>query len=151
MVRQNQALLDLIEPEVSALGYELLGIELNRDGHGSILRVYIDKPDGITIDDCVTVSQQLTGMLDVEDPIKGQYELEVSSPGLDRPIFTIEQFRKYIGETIKLRLYEKINERKRFTGVLISVENDVILINCENEDFEVPVNMVDKAQLVPQF
>ncbi|MCG8378093.1 MAG: ribosome maturation factor RimP [Proteobacteria bacterium] len=151
MVRQNQALLDLIEPEVSALGYELLGIELNRDGHGSILRVYIDKPDGITIDDCVTVSQQLTGMLDVEDPIKGQYELEVSSPGLDRPIFTIEQFRKYIGETIKLRLYEKINERKRFTGVLISVENDVILINCENEDFEVPVNMVDKARLVPQF
>ncbi len=151
MVRQNQALLDLIEPEVSALGYELLGIELNRNGHGSILRVYIDKPDGITIDDCVTVSQQLTGMLDVEDPIKGQYELEVSSPGLDRPIFTIEQFRKYIGETIKLRLYEKINERKRFTGVLISVENDMILINCENEDFEVPINMVDRARLVPQF
>jgi len=107
MYRQNQALLDLFGPEVAAIGYELLGIELNQNGHGSILRVYIDKDDGIMIDDCVLVSQQLAGLLDVEDPIKGNYELEVSSPGLDRPLFTIEQFNKFVGDTVKLKLYRK--------------------------------------------
>lgn len=151
MNRQNQALLDLFEPEVSALGYELLGIELNQNGQGSILRVYIDKDDGITIDDCVLVSQQLTGLLDVEDPIKGNYELEVSSPGLDRPIFTIEQFNKFIGETIKLRLYEKQDGRRRYVGLLVSVNDEMIIINCDDEDIEVPLNLIDRARLVPQF
>ncbi len=151
MYRQNQALLDLFEPEVAALGYELLGIELGRNGHGSILRVYIDKEDGITIDDCVLVSQQLTGLLDVEDPIKGQYELEVSSPGLDRPLFTIEQFKRFIGETVKLSLYEKRDNRKRFVGVLTAVNDDEIIINCEDEEVTLPFNAIEKARLVPQF
>ena len=151
MYRQNQALLDLFEPEVAALGYELLGIELGQSGHGSLLRVYIDKDDGITIDDCVLVSQQLTGLLDVEDPIKGHYELEVSSPGLDRPLFTIEQFKKYIGETVKCRLYEKQDNRKRFVGVLTAVDDDTITINCDNEEVILPFDSIEKARLVPQF
>lgn len=151
MYRQNQALLDLFEPEVAALGYELLGIELGQNGHGSIVRVYIDKDDGIMIDDCVLVSQQLSGLLDVEDPIKGKFDLEVSSPGLDRPLFTIEQFRKFTGETVKLSLYEKLNGRKRFTGVLISVDDEKILINCDNEELEVPFKTIEKARLVPQI
>lgn len=151
MYRQNQALLDLFEPEVAAIGYELLGIELNQNGHGSVLRVYIDKEDGITVDDCVLVSQQLSGLLDVEDPIRGNYELEVSSPGLDRPIFTIEQFKKFIGETVKLRLYEKRDGRKRYVGLLVSVNDEVLIINCDDEDIEVPLNLIDRARLVPQF
>ena len=151
MYRQNQALLALFDPEVAALGYELLGLEFNQNGHGSILRVYIDKADGITIDDCVLVSQQLTGLLDVEDPIQGHYELEVSSPGLDRPLFTVDQFKRFIGETIKLKLYEKHDGRKRFVGVLQSVNEDEVLIHCDNEEYRLPFNLIERANLVPQF
>ena len=151
MYRQNQVLLDLFETEVAAMGYELLGIELNQSTHGSILRVYIDKEGGIMVEDCVLVSRQLTGLLDVEDPIKGNYDLEVSSPGLDRPLFTIEQFKKVIGETIKLTLYEKYNGRKRFSGILKAVDDEEVVINCDNEEYNVPYRLIDRARLVPQF
>lgn len=151
MIRQNQALLDLFETEVAALGYELLGIELNQSTHGSVLRVYIDKDEGIVVDDCVAVSRQLSGVLDVEDPIKGNYDLEVSSPGMDRPLFTVDQFKKFIGETIKLRLYEKYNERKRFSGILKAVDSEQVVIDCDNEEYNVPFRLIEKARLVPQF
>jgi len=151
MYRQNQVLLDLLEPEVVALGYELLGIELNQNGNGSILRVYIDKSDGVVIEDCVRVSHQIAGLLDVEDPVKGNYELEVSSPGLDRPLFTIEQIKNVIGEQVKIKLYEKHNGRKRFVGVLSSVDDDEIVINCEDEEYNVPFRLIERARLVPQF
>ncbi len=151
MYRQNQALLDLFEPEVAAIGYELLGIELTQNGHGSILRVYIDKDGGIDVDDCVAVSHQLTGILDVEDPISGHYDLEVSSPGLDRPLFTIEQYKKFIGETVKVKLYEKQNGRKRFVGVLHAVNDEEVVINCEDEEYKVPFRLIERARLVPQF
>ena len=151
MYRQNQALLDLLEPEVLALGFELLGVELNQNGQNALLRVYIDRQDGISVDDCALVSHQLTGLLDVEDPIKGNYDLEVSSPGLDRPIFTIEQFGRYIDEVIKLHLYQKQDGRKRYTGLLVAVDDDKIVINCDDEDIEVPHSLIEKARLVPQF
>jgi ribosome maturation factor RimP len=151
MYRQNQVLFDLFENEVAALGYELLGIELNQSTHGSILRVYIDKEDGIVVEDCVAVSRQLSGVLDVEDPIKGNYDLEVSSPGLDRPLFTVEQYKKVIGKTIKLRLFEKYNNRKRFSGILKAVDDEEIVIDCDNEEYNVPIRLIDRARLVPQF
>jgi len=151
MYRQNQVLLELFETEVAALGYELLGIELNQSTHGSILRVYIDNEGGIFVEDCVLVSRQLAGLLDVEDPIKGNYDLEVSSPGLDRPLFTMEQFKKVIGETIKLRLYEKYNDRKRFSGILKAVNEEEVVINCDNEEYDVPFRLIECARLVPQF
>jgi len=151
MYRQNQVLLDLFETEVTALGYELLGIEVNQSTHGSILRVYIDKESGIMVEDCVAVSRQLTGLLEVEDPIKGHYDLEVSSPGMDRPLFTPEQFKKVIGKTIKLRLYERYNDRKRFSGILKAVDDEEVVINCDNEEYKVPFRLIDRARLVPQF
>ncbi len=151
MYRQNQVLLDLFDSEVRALGYELLGIELNQSTHGSVLRVYIDKEDGIIVEDCVAVSRQLSGVLDVEDPIKENYDLEVSSPGLDRPLFTVEQFKKVVGETIKLRLYEKYNNRKRFAGILKVVDDEEIVIDCDNEEYHVPFRLIERARLVPQF
>ncbi len=151
MYRQNQVLIDLFETEVAALGYELLGIELNQSTHGSILRVYIDKEGGIVVEDCVAVSRQLSAVLDVEDPIKGNYDLEVSSPGLDRPLFTVDQFNKVIGETIKLRLYEKYNNRKRFSGILKAVNEEEVVIDCDNEEYNVPFRLIERARLVPQF
>ncbi len=151
MYRQNQSLLNLFRPAVKALGFELLGIDLNQNAQRSILRIYIDKDAGITLDDCVLVSRQLTGLLDVEDPIPGHYELEVSSPGLDRPLFTAEQLGKCVGKTIKLRLYEKQAGRRQYIGLLISVEEDLIRIHCDAEDIEVPLHLIDTARLVPQF
>ena len=151
MYRQNQILLDLFENEVASLGYELLGIELNQSTHGSILRVYIDKEGGIVVEDCVAVSRQLSGVLDVEDPIKGNYDLEVSSPGMDRPLFTVEQFNKVLGETIKLKLYEKYNDRKRFSGILKAVDEEEVVIDCDGEEYKVPFRLIDRARLVPHF
>jgi ribosome maturation factor RimP len=151
MHRQNQALIDLFGPEIGALGYELLGIELGQNGKGSILRVYIDKEDGITIDDCVLVSQQLTGLLDVEDPIEGKYDLEVSSPGMDRPLFTLDQFSRYVGQKVNLRLHTKLEGRRRFIGMLLAIENENVVIDCDNEELVVPFNMIEKAKLVPEY
>jgi ribosome maturation factor RimP len=151
MYRQNQHLLDLFETEVAAMGYELLGIELDQSTHGSVLRVYIDKAAGIMVEDCVLVSRQLTGLLDVEDPIKGNYDLEVSSPGMDRPLFTLEQFKKVVGETIKLKLYEKYKDRKRFSGILKVVDEEEVIINCDNEEYKVPFRLIERARLVPEF
>ena len=144
---QNQNLLDLFEPEITAMGFELLGIELIKNGHVSLLRVYIDKFEGVNIDDCVLVSQQLTGLLDVKDPIKGQYNLEVSSPGIDRPLFTDEQLKKHIGHIVMIKLREKYRGKRKITGVLEAVDNLEIIIKCNENNEKIPSELIDKAKL----
>jgi len=144
---QNQNLLDLFEPEITAMGFELLGIELIKNGHISLLRVYIDKFEGVNIDDCVLVSQQLTGLLDVKDPIKGQYNLEVSSPGIDRPLFTDEQLKKQIGHIVMIKLREKYRGKRKITGVLEAVDNLEIIIKCNENNEKIPSELIDKAKL----
>ena len=151
MYIQNQNLLDLFEPEITAMGFKLLGIELIKNGHISLLRVYIDKFEGVNIDDCVLVSQQLTGLLDVKDPIKGQYNLEVSSPGIDRPLFTDEQLKKHIGHIVMIKLREKYRGKRKITGVLEAVDNLEIIIKCNENNEKIPFELIDKAKLVPQF
>ena len=145
---QNQNLLDLFEPEITTMGFELLGIELIKNGHISLLRVYIDKFEGVNIDDCVLVSQQLTGLLDVKDPIKGQYNLEVSSPGIDRPLFTNEQLKKHIGYIVMIKLREKYRGKRKITGVLEAVDNLEIIIKCNENNEKIPSELIDKAKLV---
>ena len=144
---QNQNLLDLFEPEITAMGFELLGIELIKNGHISLLRVYIDKFEGVNIDDCVLVSQQLTGLLDVKDPIKGQYNLEVSSPGIDRPLFTDEQLKKHIGHIVMIKLREKYRGKRKITGVLEAADNLEIIIKCNKNNEKIPSELIDKAKL----
>ena len=144
---QNQNLLDLFEPEITAMGFELLGIELIKNGHISLLRVYIDKFEGVNIDDCVLVSQQLTGLLDVKEPIKGQYNLEVSSPGIDRPLFTDEQLKKHIGHIVMIKLREKYRGKRKITGVLEAVNNLEIIIKCNENNEKIPSELIDKAKL----
>ena len=144
---QNQNLLDLFEPEITAIGFELLGIELIKNGHISLLRVYIDKFEGVNIDDCVLVSQQLTGLLDVKEPIKGQYNLEVSSPGIDRPLFTDEQLKKHIGHIVMIKLREKYRGKRKITGVLEAVDNLEIIIKCNENNEKIPSELIDKAKL----
>ncbi len=143
----------LLTPTVTALGYELIGVErLSRGRSGSqLLRVFIDKLDGVTIKDCETVSYQISGVLDVEDPIQGQYTLEVSSPGLDRPLVTQAHFARFIGHQVHIRLTRPIAERRNFSGTLLRVEDDEIVVLAEQTEYNLPYEQIDKARLIPEI
>ena len=151
MYIQNQKLHDLLGPEITAMGFELLGIELSNNGSASFLRIYIDNYEGINIDDCVLVSQQLTGLLDVNNPIKGKYNLEVSSPGLDRPLFTDEQLKKHIGQIVMIKLHEKYKGKRRIIGEIEAVEDLEIVIKCNKSKENIPLDLINKANLVAKF
>jgi ribosome maturation factor RimP len=148
MYRQNIDLLKLLEPVVRGLGYELLGIERHNSGRDSLLRIYIDSTAGISLLDCERVSRQVTGILDVNDPIKGPYHLEVSSPGFDRPLFTLEQFKRYIGHNARLCLHNKIAGRRRISGVISSVNDDSVDIMMDETNYRITADNIDKARLV---
>ena len=151
MHRQHNELIELLEPVVSALGYEMLGIEYFKQKDGSMLRLYIDNDAGITIEDCTRVNHQVIGVLDVHDPIKEKYFLEISSPGLDRPLFTLAQFQRFLGEKVKVKLHEKIEERRKIKGVIKEVEETAVLINEDGVDYLIPADVIDSAHLVPEI
>ena len=136
-----------IEPTVIGLGYELLGIERGRADGGQLVRVFIDSANGISASDCETVSRQISDVMDVENVISGDYILEVSSPGIDRPLFTLEQHAKYLGEKIKVRLGNLIEGRRRITGILKEVTEDSILIQVDEEDINVPFIEIERSHL----
>jgi len=150
MYKQNKNLVDLITPVVVAMGYELLGIEHLKQGKFSLVRLYIDKEDGINLSDCESVSHQVTGILDVEDPIQGTFNLEVSSPGLDRPIFTLDQFRRHMGEIVRVNLVSKQDERRKFTGKLKNVGDSYIIIESDMGDVTLSEDNMDSARIVPE-
>jgi ribosome maturation factor RimP len=141
----------LIEPVVSALGLELWGVEFHAAGRNSTLRIYIDAPDGVSVDDCARVSHQVSGVLDVEDPIPEQYLLEVSSPGLDRPLYTLAQFQAYAGHQVQLRLRAPFEGRRKFKGLLNGVEGDAVLLVVDEEEYLLPIDQIDRANVIPQF
>lgn len=136
---------------VESMGYELVGVEyLGRGGDRAILRVYIDQEDGITLEDCAEVSHQLSGVLDVEDPIPGRYSLEVSSPGLNRPLVYPEHFERFRGHRVKLRLAEKVEGRRNLEGSLLGLADGLIQLEVEGRTWEVPLAAVESARLVPE-
>jgi len=141
----------LLAPVVEALGYECWGLEFISQGRHSLLRVYIDRPEGILIEDCETVSRQVSGVLDVEDPISGEYTLEVSSPGMDRPLFTLEQFARYVGEQVKIRLRIPFERRRNFQGVLRGVEEQDVVVLVDDHEYLLPIDSIDKANIIPRF
>jgi ribosome maturation factor RimP len=141
----------LVQSVVEPMGYELVGVEYTQDAAHAVLRVYIDHVDGITLEDCEAVSRQLGGALDVEDPIAGHYDLEVSSPGLDRPLFTVEHFERFSGARARVRLSTKLDGRRRFDGVIAGVAGDRILLDVDGVRFELPFDLIDSARLVPEF
>ena len=150
LTKQSE-LQSLIDPVVSGLDYELVGVEYVPQGRHSVLRIYIDTPDGVTLDDCEKVSRQVSALLDVEDPIHGEYVLEVSSPGLDRPLFTEAHFLRFLGEKSTIRMKHPMNGRRKFSGILKAVENGNVAIIVDGETFEIPLDEIEKANLVPQF
>jgi len=147
-----EKLMNLVRQEVELLGYELVGVELTGQGKGGVLlRIYIDHEEGITLDDCAQVSHQVSGVLDVEDPIRERYRLEVSSPGLDRPLFEPSHFERFKGSRVKLKTQSKIEGRHRFTGVLCGLEENQVLIDEDGTLIRIPIELVDSARVVPEF
>ncbi len=148
---KSEQLEALIAPVVVGLGYQLWGIDYSSQGRHTVLRVFIDAEAGITVDDCAAVSRQLGGVFDVEDPIAGEYSLEVSSPGMDRPLFTLEQFIQYVGHKVQVRLRTPFEGRRKFSGLLKGVEDEDVVIVVDKHEYLLPVDSIDKANVVPRF
>ena len=142
------ALDNLITNTVTGLGYQLWGYEYRPHSESALLRIFIEKNNGISIDDCATVSRQMGAVLDVENIIPVAYILEVSSPGMDRVLFTPEQYQDYLGETIKIRTRTPIAERRNFKGSLLETNDTVVTIKVDNQEFKIPFDSIDRARLV---
>lgn len=143
-----KTLSERLAPLVKTMGYELLGCEYQAQGRYSVLRVYIDNEAGVTVTDCSRVSDQLSAILDVEDPIRGHYSLEVSSPGVDRPLFEIAHYQKQIGKRLKVRTYTPIQNQRNFVGVLLRVEGSDIYLQVDKEERKLPFSDIEKANIV---
>jgi len=150
MRRASQAIVEVIEPVVTGLGYGFVGAEFGQAENGMTLRVYIDtdREAGILIEDCVAVSRQLDAVMDVEDPIHAAYQLEVSSPGVDRPLFDADQFTAVIGEEVRVRLLTGVGGRRNYKGRLLACGGDTITIEVDMVDHELPLDDVEQAHLI---
>ena len=152
MNKAPPVLLELTRRTVEPMGYELIGVEYQaRPKSGALLRIFIDHADGIQLEDCESVSRQVGAVLDVEDPIKGEYDLEVSSPGLDRPLLEKRHFERFIGHEAKIRLRRAVDGRRRFKGFIWAVEGDELSIEVDGAVFRVAFAEIDSARLVPEF
>ncbi len=153
-MKKYEKLQDIIEPAVTSIGYDFVGIEYHRNSVNSLLRVFIDKDGGVNLDDCMAVNSQVSGVLDVSDPIAGKYSLEISSPGLDRPLFSIQDFFKFKGSEVKLRVSQPINKQRNFKGIIdnTDIEKETIELKLENETLiEIKFSQIDVAKLVPKY
>jgi ribosome maturation factor RimP len=140
----------LLEPTVARLGYELADLEVRLGSKGGMVRVFIDKPDGIDLDDCEKVSLAVSALLDVEDPVPGNYNLEVSSPGLDRKLTKVEHFQRFEGQTVKVQMRFPIEGRRRFRGTLVASDDENIVVEVDGESHSLPLKTIDTARLVPE-
>ena len=150
MYNDTKRLYQLLKPVVESLGYELFGIEYLSRRRSPLLRVYIDSEAGISLNDCERVSHQISGVLDAEDAVRGPYILEVSSPGLDRPLFTLEHFKRFSGNMIRLELVQPIAGRKKLTGKLVGIEADNVILIESTKEYYIPFNIIGKTRLVPR-
>ena len=148
----EQRIVDLLEPSVRGLGYELLGVEFTGQGQHSRLRLFIDREGGVNLDDCEQVSRQVSAVLDVEDPIRGHYALEVSSPGLDRPLFRLEHYSRFVGHLVKVRLSHALAGQRNFKGTIVRVDGKAVVIALEDgSEISLAFDNIDKANLIPVF
>ena len=148
----RDALMRLLEPPIEALGFELVDVEFAREGRGGILRIFIDRPEGgaVTVDDCALVSGAISDVLEAQDPIKGNYTLEVSSPGFDRILRTRAHFERFVGERVFAELKLPLDGRRRFAGVLKSVAADTIVVEVDGKAYGLPLDRIQKARLRPE-
>ena len=151
MAGKAEQITDMLAATVAALGFDLWGVEYLSQGKHSVLRVYIDSADGITVDDCAAVSEQVGSVLDVEDPITGEYTLEVSSPGMDRLLFRPEQYPGYVGETVDVRLRSAYEGKRRYKGVLKGIEGEDVVIQVDDHEYLLPHSAIEKARVEPRI
>lgn len=151
MRQVSEEMNDLIEPIVVGLGYECVGIECIAHPTQAVLRVYIDSEDGVALADCSKVSHQLSGALDVENPIRGNYQLEVSSPGLDRPLMKPEHFDRFKGHAIRVELMQPLDGRRKFKSMLLGLSGQDILLQEEEQIVKIPFEKIRMARLVPDY
>ena len=139
---------ELIDTTIQVLGLDLWGVELLQQGKYSLLRIYIEREEGVTIEDCEKVSRQVSALLDVEDPIAGEYTLEVSSPGVDRPLYSVEQYAKYVGSEVNLKLRRAVDGRRKFKGQIIKVSGDIVGLLVEGTEYDLEHSEIEKASIV---
>ncbi len=141
----------LIQPLVEDLGYEFVGLEHGSNPKNPVLVIYMDKQSGIAVEDCERVSREVAALLDVEDPIPGHYNLEISSPGLDRPLFTLEQFDQFSGEQARITLYAPQDGRRKFKGEILGTDGDQVKLNQDGLEVLLELGNITKARLVPDY
>ncbi|HGJ5874489.1 ribosome maturation factor RimP [Arsenophonus apicola] len=146
----EQKLTSMISVPVEALGFEFVGLEFIR-ARVSTLRVYIDNEHGVTVDDCADVSHQVSAVLDVEDPISVLYNLEISSPGLERPLFTVAHYQRFIGKEVNLILRIAMQNRRKWQGIIKAVNDEMITVTVDGKDEVFALKNIQKANLVPHF
>lgn len=144
----NDKLTSIILPAVEALGVELWGYELLRHGTRTELWIYVESDTGVTLDQCAQVSRQVSSVFDVEDPIAERYQLHVSSPGMDRQFFKPEQYQRYVGKTIKVRLRMARDGQRNFSGPLLAADDQKIVLQCGEDQIQIKFDEIDKAHLV---
>jgi len=141
---------ELLQPGAEALGYELVAVEMS-GGDTSIVRIYIDSAEGVTVTDCAKASRQFSAILDVEDPISNRYTLEVSSPGMDRPLAKPAHFKAVVGNNVKIKMVTLVDGRRRFTGELVEAGDEFAVVEVDGEQTELLYNEMDRARLVPVY
>lgn len=146
-----EKLQQIVENVVSSLGYELVGVEYLKHDGGGLLRVYIDSEQGIMLDDCQAVSHQLSGVLDVEDPIPGNYNLEISSPGLDRPLFKAGDYQRFAGKPVRIKLTRAQDGRKNYKGMLQGIEDNEVILDMEGQEIRLSLANIEQSRLVPEY
>ena len=142
---------ELLQPLVEDLGYEFVGLEYNSNPKHSLLRIYIDHENGVGIEDCETVSRETAALLDVKDPIRSHYNLEVSSPGLDRPLFTPAHYIEFIGREVQISLFAPQDGRRKFSGPILSASQSSVCIEQDGTEVTLDFDNIIKAKLVPDY
>jgi ribosome maturation factor RimP len=147
----SKRLNEMLQPLVEDLGYEFVGLEYSANPNNSVLALYIDKPGGIRVEDCEAVSREAAALLDVEDPIAGHYNLEVSSPGLDRPLFTLDQFDRFSGEQVQLTAFAPVGGRRKFKGRILGAADGTVRLEQDGNEVALEFGNIAKARLVPDY
>jgi len=148
---KQDKLSELLAPIVEDLGFRFWGLEYQVRKVDALLRVYIDSPNGISVDDCAAVSHEVAGILDVEEPISMAYILEVSSPGMDRILFSAQQFSEFLGVDVKMKLNQMVDGRRKVKGKIASVDNERITIQSDDEQITIAFDQIMRARINPGF
>ena len=146
-----QKLNELLQPLVEDLGYEFVGLEYNSNPKHAVLRIYIDHENGVAIEGCETVSRETAALLDVKDPIRSHYNLEVSSPGLDRPLFTPSHYRQFTGSAAQINLFAPQDGRRKFSGPILGADEDNVRMEQDGSEVVLDFANIIKAKLIPDY